>query len=362
MRYKNTFTASGVLLAALSGITASPHVSAKPYKGGEISTLTPELYGRYTMRMRMAKGSGILSTFFTYKEGSEQGGVFWEEIDIEVLGKDNATILQTNVIVGDPRITTEGFHNFQNSLADDYHTYTLEWTDKKIAWLVDGVLIRQINGNSAFIDALQNSQDMRFNLWAASIPEWVGNFDTGALPTYQYINWFTYESYDPNTGSFSLEWRDDFNSYDESRWKSASHTFDVNLVDFIPENVLVKEGTLILALTHENATGHRGTVPADTPNPTPTQTPTPTPTQTPAPTPTPTPTQTPTPTPTPNETVDCRNINIYPNWVRKDWPGGSNTHNNTGDLMQFEGAVYSANWYTNTRPGSDGSWTYMGEC
>lgn len=32
----------------------------------------------------VAEGSGMLSTFFTYKNSSEVGTIFWEEIDIEV--------------------------------------------------------------------------------------------------------------------------------------------------------------------------------------------------------------------------------------------------------------------------------------
>jgi len=41
---------------------------------------------------------------------------------------------------------------------------------------------------------------------------------------------------------------------------------------------------------------------------------------------------------------------------------GENTHNDSGDLMQYEGSVYSANWYTNSTPGSDSSWTLVANC
>ena len=44
---------------------------AKPYKGAEVYSLESVLYGRMEMRMRMIRGSGLLSTFFTYKNGSE---------------------------------------------------------------------------------------------------------------------------------------------------------------------------------------------------------------------------------------------------------------------------------------------------
>ena len=59
---------------------------------------------------------------------------------------------------------------------------------------------------------------------------------------------------------------------------------------------------------------------------------------------------------------DCDEINIYPNWLRKDYSGGPFTHNNESDKIQYQGNVYSANWYTKSVPGSDGSWTLIGSC
>ncbi len=59
---------------------------------------------------------------------------------------------------------------------------------------------------------------------------------------------------------------------------------------------------------------------------------------------------------------DCSAINSYPNWVQADYAGGANTHNNTGDQMQYQGNAYQANWYTNSLPGSDSSWALLGSC
>lgn len=59
---------------------------------------------------------------------------------------------------------------------------------------------------------------------------------------------------------------------------------------------------------------------------------------------------------------NCAGINIYPNWTANDWPGTANTHNEAGDLMQYQGNVYSANWYTSSVPGSDYSWTFIRSC
>lgn len=239
-------------------------VSAKPYKGGEIYSQQSYQYGRYEMRMRAAKGSGVLSTFFTYKNGSELQGEFWEEIDIEIFGKNNATQWQSNIIIGTsrPTIKTEAVHNAGVSLADDYHTYVLEWTPSYVAWFVDGVQVRRVNGGQ-FVDGVSNPQSIRFNLWAANIPEWVGAWNDSILPVYQFINYLEYKPYIAATNSFGDGWRDDFNSFDSNRWGRADWTFNENLVDFAPANVVVRNGILILALTREGQTGYNGTPPAD---------------------------------------------------------------------------------------------------
>lgn len=239
---------------------------AKPYKGAEIYSTEDYLYGRYEMRMRVAKGSGVLSTFFTYKDGSEIGNTFWEEIDIEVFGKNDATQWQSNIILGTsrPTIHSEAVHDALTSLGDAYHTYVLEWTPDYVAWYLDGEEVRRINGTST-VTSLTSPQSLRFNLWAHTSPEWVGPWDDSILPVYQFINYIEVHTYNTATGDFEFAWRDDFNTFDNARWGKANWSFDGNRVDFLPENVTVKDGILVLALTHENATGYTGTPPADEP-------------------------------------------------------------------------------------------------
>nr|WP_083607975.1 cellulose-binding domain-containing protein [Teredinibacter haidensis] len=59
---------------------------------------------------------------------------------------------------------------------------------------------------------------------------------------------------------------------------------------------------------------------------------------------------------------DCADVNEYPNWTAKDWEGGVSNHADTGDQMVYLGNLYRANWYTNSVPGSDASWTLLGSC
>ncbi len=252
-----------VLLAITAGSVA--HLAnAKPYKGAEIYSSDSYLYGRYEIRMRVAKASAVLSTFFTYKNGSEVGNTFWEEIDIEVFGKNNATEWQSNIILGSsrPTIHTEQTHSAGTSLADAYHTYVLEWTPDYVAWYLDGVEVRRITGTST-VTSLTNPQSLRFNIWSSESVPWVGEWDDSVLPVYQFVNYIDYKTYNTTTKQFEGGWRDDFNTLDSARWGKANWSFESNRVDFAPENVVIKDGILVLALTKENATGYTGTPPAD---------------------------------------------------------------------------------------------------
>ena len=151
----------------------------KAYKGAEVYGKSDYYiqYGKIEVRMMSAKGSGILSTFFTWKDESEQSSVFWEEIDVEVFGKNSATTWQTNIISGyNSPSTSEQVHSHNFSLGDNFHTYSVEWTPDYISWAIDGQQVRQTTGQPA--TDLNNPAGIRFNIWASTSTSWVG----GGLP------------------------------------------------------------------------------------------------------------------------------------------------------------------------------------
>ena len=43
-------------------------ILANPYRGGELRTYESFRYGRYEVRMKSALGSGVVSSFFTYRD------------------------------------------------------------------------------------------------------------------------------------------------------------------------------------------------------------------------------------------------------------------------------------------------------
>lgn len=263
---RNALMVLGAWMLLQAGTVAADNT--KPYRGAEIYSNQSYLYGRFEMRMRVASGSGVLSTFFTYKNGSEIGNTFWEEIDIEVFGKNNAEHWQSNIILGSsrPTIMSEADHAAPGSLAEAYHTYVLEWTPDYVAWFLDGEEVRRITGTST-VTSLTSEQSLRFNIWASDSVPWVGAWDDSILPVYQFVDYLIYQPYDAVTKTFtdSGGWRDDFEAFNNDRWGKADWTFGGNRVTFSPENVVIKDGILVLALTHKDAEGYIGTPPQDTP-------------------------------------------------------------------------------------------------
>lgn len=224
---------------------------SKNYKGAEIYSNQSYLYGRFEMKIKSAPGSGQLSTFFLYRNNSETATSLWQEIDIEIFGKDSNSF-QSNVIVEaveGKKLMTEQKHTTPNSLSADFHIYAIEWTPDSISWFLDDSLIRTEKTNAKLCNA---AMSLRFNHWASNNVAWVGAFNKSVLPQYQYVDWIQYSSYTPDNGDngtdFTFQWIDDFTSFDNNRWSKASWTFDGNLVDFLPLNAYTENGQLVLKL------------------------------------------------------------------------------------------------------------------
>jgi hypothetical protein len=229
-------------------------VLAKTYKGAELRTNEIFLYGRFEVRMKSAAGSGLLSSFFTYYDPVVYPAP-WNEIDIEILGR-YANRIQYNII-------TPGQinHVIDTTLAYiphvAFHVYAFEWTPDYVAWLVDGFeLYRE---TSSHVQELTYEQKTMMNIWPPDNPDWAGSLNPLILPIFAYYDWVKYYEYAPGWGdNFSLQWNDDFDSWNQVRWGKGTHTWQGNLCDFIPENAVFQDGYLILCLTNETNIGYSG--------------------------------------------------------------------------------------------------------
>ena len=55
---------------------------------------------------------------------------------------------------------------------------------------------------------------------------------------------------------------------------------------------------------------------------------------------------------------DLTAINHYPNWPQTDWQGQP-SHATAGDKLIYQAALYQANWWTQSVPGTDNSWNQL---
>jgi len=235
-------------------------VLAKPYRGGELRTYDSFRYGRFEVRMKSAIGSGVVSSFFTYRDYWEEGltgSEHWNEIDLEWLGNYNDKT-QTNLIIQNgwdlPDLVNLDFNPHE-----DFHTYAIEWTPDYVAFFADEQVIRWVD--NFYADSLYHYQKIMMNMWQPIYEEWVGPFNPDILPVYAFYDWVKYCAYVPGTGNTGTDnnfiqlWEDQFDYWDTGRWGKATHTFDGNNVDFIHENVVFHNGYMILCLTTPDDTG-----------------------------------------------------------------------------------------------------------
>ncbi len=237
-----------ILIISILFITSFTIVG-KDYKGAEYRTHDTFLYGRFEVSMKPANRVGVISSFFTYHEIATLAD--WNEIDIENIGRYN-DMIQFNTITGG-QVNHERNEPIQFNQYEEFHTYAFEWTSAYIAWFIDGVEVYRQTGEH--VQTVNRPQKLMMNIWNPEYENWVGVWEDYSLPAFAYYDWVSYASYTPGSGNrgtdnnFTLQWHDDFNSYNAERWGKATHTWNGNKSDFMPENVVIKDGKLILCLT-----------------------------------------------------------------------------------------------------------------
>lgn len=233
-------------------------IAQKPYTAGEIQSNVEVQYGRFEMTMYSSDHSGTTSTFFLWKNGGQTSSVRWNELDIETFGKD-ADRWQSNPIWqyddSDQVIKRwEGFHT-GNQIANAWVKFALEWTPDYIAWFANDVEVRRIvkgeNGGDGLdpVGHITDPMKMSFNHWSAFSDAWLGEFYPQNLPSYQFVDWFTYSPWN-GTGFDPVSIRYDFESINEitSNFSISNHTFDDNRCDFVSDAVGVTNGMMWLGI------------------------------------------------------------------------------------------------------------------
>ena len=255
-------------------LLAAP-AAAKSWKGAELITNQTFRYGAFEARIRAARGSGLITPFFLWKNNSEIPGQEWQEQDFEIFGRDGRyqTQLMTPGTDGEQRTEHNLYHDLPAPAWERYYTYRMEWTPERLAFYVDGALVRVETDTQEFEKLMSPDEaepaQLRVSLWAGDTG-WSGRFDAAAVPAATFVNWVQTYSYTPGAGpggsDFSTLWRDDFSGSgtpDGSRWWAANWTFDYAVNDYVAQNARVQDGALVLVFTDEGGAGVLPGVPPD---------------------------------------------------------------------------------------------------
>ena len=165
--------------------------AGKPYAAGEYRTNDLYSYGRFEARLKAVKNPGTVTSFFTYTGPSD--GQPWDEIDVEILGK-NTTQLQTNYFTngvgGHETVINLGF-----DAAAGYHTYAFEWWNGgTINWFVDGRLVHRENGSRGPLPT--RPQRIMMNLWpGVGVDSWLQRFTYPGTTLTAGYDWARYTKY-----------------------------------------------------------------------------------------------------------------------------------------------------------------------
>jgi hypothetical protein len=260
MMRRGVFTPARLAVALLlSSVTAS--TSAWAVASAELSTTQSYLYGRFEARIRFAPGDGIVSSFFLWKNGSEQPGTFWNELDFEKVAAD--CHMTTNARFGNPSANHSQTNALNVDICGSYHDYRFEWTPTYIAWSVDGQEFRRDTGANAtaFSQNAAAGMQFHFNVWPGN-STFGGNFNASILPVHEYISWVQYSSF--ANGMFTPVWKEEFDAGTlPSGWVLGNFASPFNLSTHNPADVSFVNGIAVLSVTADNATGAPGVPPLD---------------------------------------------------------------------------------------------------
>ena len=223
--------------------------------GGALKTHDAFLYGRFETRMSSTQGSGIVSSFFLYNWDLDCN---WpaenNEIDIEMTGNlDNSVQFTTH-------------HPYLTSVTDivptpfNPHTtmvdYAIEWEPNVVRWFINGEVTTFFTHQ--YIGDLVHPMRIFMNLWAVENLGWTGEWDPTAMPGMSRYDYVKYYAYTPGTGNagtsnnYTLEWVDDFDTLDATRWDQSEDGSVGPLCTFRGANVEVVGGELQLTITEPN--------------------------------------------------------------------------------------------------------------
>ncbi|MFG2925565.1 family 16 glycosylhydrolase [Streptomyces sp. NPDC048305] len=151
--------------------------------GAAIASRPSFTYGSFSARLRAPSGSGLVTGLFLHRNGPRQ------EIDIEILGRDNTCML-INVFYNPGIPGTRLEHGYRGTptvidlgfdASESFHDYEIDWQPDYIRWKVDG---KTVHERVLWDPTPIPDQPLEFNvnLWSSESTEFAGPLDKQALP------------------------------------------------------------------------------------------------------------------------------------------------------------------------------------
>jgi beta-glucanase (GH16 family) len=131
--------------------------------------------------------------------------------------------------------------------------YAIEWEPDVVRWFINGEVTTVFTHQH--IDQLVHPMRIFMNLWAVENVGWTGEWDPTAMPGMSRYDHVKYYAYTPGTGNagtsnnYTLEWVDDFDTLDATRWDQSEDGSVGPLCTFRSANVEVVNGELQLTIT-----------------------------------------------------------------------------------------------------------------
>ncbi|KAF2837717.1 glycoside hydrolase family 16 protein [Patellaria atrata CBS 101060] len=148
------------------------------HKTGESPTIRTPFYifgGRVDITMKASKGTGIVSSLVLQSDDLD-------EIDWEFIG-NKPNEVQTNYFSrGNTTTHDRGGFSAVQDFTKDSHTYSIEWTDTELNWIIDDVTVRTLKKEDAAGGKSypQTPMNIRLGIWAggdspnAGTVKWAG--------------------------------------------------------------------------------------------------------------------------------------------------------------------------------------------
>ncbi|MBN1185565.1 MAG: family 16 glycosylhydrolase [Bacteroidales bacterium] len=265
---KHTYKSSGIYSVRLKVVNSSSFnentktdfitINDKPYLGGEVQSINSFKYGRFEAKLKPAKKSGVISSFFTYKKDNDSQ----QEIDIEFVGD---SVQFTYHYPGETKETKN--KHFSTLINDDDSLYRFDWTPEYIEWYINNTLYYKVTDDDigSNISSLTDEQYIMMNIWTNKY-DWGGILNPYNLPDSICYEWVKVYPWDELSG-FSKDYTF-FNFSDETELTNWIITdkgsFPENNAEFVIYNVkqrfIDNKGFLALKLSNRFQQGELSTV------------------------------------------------------------------------------------------------------